>query len=99
MSENMSDNITRWHVFFDGRVQGVGFRFTAQIYATELGLVGWVRNMSDGRVEMEVQGPVSKLRTLLIKLKSNPPIHITDYDIREFPPKEGERKFSVLSSF
>ncbi len=39
-----------------GRVQGVGFRFFVQQNSLELGLTGWVRNMSDGTVTMEVQG-------------------------------------------
>ncbi len=95
----MEDTITRWHIYFDGRVQGVGFRFTAQIIASGLGLTGWVRNMYDGRVEMEAQGPAASLQKLTDLLKSTPPIHITDCDIRECPVKEGEKKFSVISSF
>ena len=39
-----------------GRVQGVGFRYSARYCALELGLAGWVRNEWDGSVEMEVQG-------------------------------------------
>ena len=91
----MEDKIARWHVYFSGQVQGVGFRFTAQHFAQKLGLTGWVRNLNDGRVEMEAQGPVSRLRTHLIQLKSTPPIFITDYDINEIPVKEGEKKFSI----
>ena len=95
----MCENITRWHIIFDGRVQGVGFRFTAQIYAAGLGLTGWVRNMYDGRVEMEIQGSPDDLSSLVSRLKSTPPIHITDCDIREIPIKEGEKKLSVLHTF
>lgn len=40
------------HVFFSGRVQGVGFRFTVQRIATDLGISGWVKNLYDGRVEV-----------------------------------------------
>ena len=39
-----------------GRVQGVGFRLTAKDYADELGLKGYARNLSDGSVEIYVQG-------------------------------------------
>ncbi len=46
------------HVIFSGRVQGVGFRFTAHNIASRYGLVGWVRNLSDGTVEMVAQGNV-----------------------------------------
>lgn len=44
------------HVIVSGRVQGVGFRFSAQQKAIELQLSGWVRNKIDGTVEIEVEG-------------------------------------------
>ena len=40
------------HVFFTGRVQGVGFRFTAKQIAAGFEVSGWVKNLPDGRVEM-----------------------------------------------
>ncbi len=87
--------IVRWLVFFSGEVQAVGFRYTAYLYAREIGLTGWVKNLDDGRVQMEAQGSVSKLRKLLIHLKSTPPIHIEDYHIKEIPPRHDETKFSI----
>ena len=47
---------TAKHIIFSGRVQGVGFRFTAHNIASRYRLVGWVRNLSDGTVEMVAQG-------------------------------------------
>ena len=44
------------HIYFSGRVQGVGFRFTARRIALNYGLSGFVRNLADGRVEMLIQG-------------------------------------------
>ena len=44
----------RKHIFA-GLQSGVGFRYRA-LYAASLGLTGWVQNLWDGRVEMEVQG-------------------------------------------
>jgi len=44
------------HIFFSGSVQGVGFRFTAERVAMRYRLTGFVRNTSDGRVEMLLQG-------------------------------------------
>ncbi|HIH00507.1 TPA: acylphosphatase [Thermoplasmata archaeon] len=46
----------RAHVVFEGRVQGVFFRANAQECARALGLVGWVRNTRDGRVEAVFEG-------------------------------------------
>ena len=50
----------RKHIYFYGRVQGVGFRYYAVQKANQLGLTGWVRNLSDGSVEMEVEEEVKE---------------------------------------
>jgi acylphosphatase len=47
---------TAQHIIFKGSVQGVGFRFTAHNIAKRCQLVGFVRNLSDGSVEMTAQG-------------------------------------------
>ena len=46
----------RKHMIFHGRVQGVGFRYTAKYLARSMNLTGWVKNLTDGRVEAELQG-------------------------------------------
>ena len=46
----------RKHILVSGRVQGVGFRYRTYYLAQNLGLTGWVQNLDDGRVEMELQG-------------------------------------------
>ena len=46
----------RKHILVSGRVQGVGFRYRTYYLAQNLGLTGWVQNLEDGRVEMELQG-------------------------------------------
>ncbi len=50
------DTLRRLHLRFVGQVQGVGFRWTAQHTARDLGLTGWVLNVWDGSVVMELQG-------------------------------------------
>ena len=54
----------RVHIFVSGVVQGVCFRFYTQKKASRLGLCGWVRNCSDGRVEIEAQGKKSEVEKL-----------------------------------
>jgi acylphosphatase len=53
------------HVIIDGRVQGVGFRYATFRRAVELGLSGWVRNLHDGRVEAEFEGPRDALDEMI----------------------------------
>ena len=55
----------RLHVFIEGRVQGVGFRYTACSEAERRGLCGWVRNTYDGRVEAEFEGSRGQLEAML----------------------------------
>ena len=45
------------HVIISGRVQGVWYRATTKQEAEKRGIVGWVRNTSDGQVEAVFQGP------------------------------------------
>lgn len=60
--------VVRKHILFYGRVQGVGFRYHATYKARSLGLSGWVRNLYDGSVEMEVQGDADAIADLLLYL-------------------------------
>ena len=55
----------RAHIFYSGRVQGIGFRYTAEKLAADLGLVGWVKNLPDGRVEILCEGPKDRIELLL----------------------------------
>lgn len=55
----------RAHVFVSGRVQGVFFRADTRDKAGELGLRGWVRNLSDGRVEAVFEGEEDKVKEMI----------------------------------
>lgn len=57
--------LTAW---VTGRVQGVGFRWWTRARALELGLVGWARNLDDGRVEVVAEGPREGAEALLALL-------------------------------
>ena len=60
----------RKHIIFYGRVQGVGFRYYAVQKANQLGLTGWVKNLYDGSVEMEVEGEEPLIDQLIIFLQN-----------------------------
>ena len=83
----------RKHIYFSGRVQGVGFRYSAIHLARPLGLTGWVENLWDGRVEMEVQGDEDAIAELLRGLRTQRFIIIDDIEIRTIPTVEDERSF------
>jgi acylphosphatase len=60
----MMADLVRYFGTATGRVQGVGFRMFVQKNAMELGITGWVKNMSDGTVTMELQGPQAAIDRL-----------------------------------
>lgn len=84
----------RKHIVFHGRVQGVGFRYTAKYMAQSLGLAGWVKNEWDGTVTMEVQGRETLINKLLVGLNQGRYINIEWVDTEEIP-LEKESGFRV----
>lgn len=52
-------------VLYDGNVQGVGFRWSVRHTAKGFELTGWVRNLADGRVELQVSGEENEVRAFL----------------------------------
>jgi len=65
----MKQDCVRYSAIASGRVQGVGFRCFVQSSARELGITGWVRNMEDGTVHMEIQGAGNRLDALAAKIE------------------------------
>ena len=70
-------------ITFSGRVQGVGFRFTAQRIAFRYGLSGFVRNLPKGSVEMLAQGPAGDISDALLDISEIFKTHIRDTKIEE----------------
>ena len=62
----------RVHVFYSGRVQGVGFRLTAEETAHGFKVVGWVKNLRDGRVELIAEAEEDALAQFLDAIQTGP---------------------------
>ena len=75
----------RKHIIFYGRVQGVGFRYYAVQKANQLGLTGWVKNLYDGSVDMEVEGQEELIDQLIIFLQNRTYIWIERIDAKKIP--------------
>ena len=52
-------------IFFEGNVQGVGFRWSVKQVAKGFDVVGWVRNLPDGRVELQASGEEAEVRAFI----------------------------------
>lgn len=82
--------------YFSGRVQGVGFRYSAKRLAMGFDLVGWVRNLEDGRVEMQVMGEEEEIDEFLEEMHDSPlGHHIQEQDERPIAPLVGVNGFSI----
>ncbi|GAC1321584.1 MAG: acylphosphatase [Chloroflexota bacterium] len=89
----------RMHLRIHGRVQGVSFRFHARERAQSLGLTGWIRNLPDGSVEADVQGPADAVSGFVRWAQRGPSgasVEHVDTDTRE--PDETTRSFRIVSA-
>jgi acylphosphatase len=66
------NNCERWRLIVRGKVQGVGYRAACCGRARELGLGGWVRNLDDGSVEVQAEGPRQQLTELHLWCERGP---------------------------
>lgn len=83
------------HCVIEGRVQGVWFRASTQTEAKRLGLVGWVRNLPSGQVEVLAAGEKESLEKLYNWLQSGPPLaEVKNITYEELPWQEFDR-FSI----
>ncbi|WP_109809423.1 acylphosphatase [Sphingosinithalassobacter portus] len=74
------------HLFVSGRVQGVFFRDWTVATARGLGLVGWVRNLSDGRVEIVAQGDETAIERMIAQCRQGPEnARVDEIDISDAP--------------
>ncbi len=87
--------IIRAHVFISGRVQGVGYRYSTVDTASQLGLTGWVRNLSDNRVEAVFEGVQDVVDDMVRWCHCGPPAAVVKDVVVEYEEPEGLRGFEV----
>ena len=58
-------------VFYEGRVQGVGFRYTVRQIAKGFEVVGCIKNLDDGRVELQASGEADEMRDFLQAIRDS----------------------------
>ncbi|MDU2264977.1 acylphosphatase [Clostridium celatum] len=87
--------MNRYYIVVEGRVQGVGFRFFCSMTAKPLDLTGWVRNMDNGMVELEVQGSDESIEKFIRTIKKgNRFIRVDELYQKKIPIIPNERTFT-----
>ena len=84
-------------VIFEGRVQGVGFRYTVKQLAMGFDVVGTVKNLADGTVELELMGEDGEVEEFLKEIieESTLSHHIKNVHATDTPPLENVRGFTI----
>ena len=86
---------TRAHVFVSGKVQGVYYRANTRDTAEKRDVNGWVRNLSDGRVEAVFEGPESAVEAMVEWCHTGSPAAEVDGVEVEYGDPEGENGFRI----
>jgi len=88
---------TNVHVLISGRVQGVWFRASTKKKADELGIHGWVRNTSDGKVEAVFEGEKEKIDEMIKWCHIGPPLaHVEKVEVEKQIPTNAFKEFSIV---
>ena len=88
--------VTRIRLRVDGRVQGVAYRASTQDQARRLALTGWVRNLDDGAVELEAQGPAEAVAAIEAWCHRGPSLaRVTAVGRTDLPAADGEAGFHI----
>lgn len=90
----------RAHVFISGMVQGIFFRSETRKKAKKLGVKGWVRNLSDGRVEAVFEGEEKEVQSLVEFCKRGPPqARVTDVHVVMENYTGGFKDFEIMYGY
>jgi acylphosphatase len=84
-------------VIFEGRVQGVGFRYTTKDIAKGFDVCGTVKNLPEGTVELEVMGEREEVEAFLKEIAEESAMahHIKGMHVKNIPPLEGVKGFTI----
>jgi acylphosphatase len=82
-------------VFYRGRVQGVGFRYTTQAVATRFAVTGFVQNLPDGRVLVVTEGVEAEIDRFLAAVMEQMGHYVSGVQSNIVPAEGGFRGFSV----
>ena len=86
----------RYSIIVTGRVQGVGFRYFAQLTACKLNLTGWCKNLMDGNVQIEAQGNKDNILSFIAAIKAgNNFCKVYDINIRKVEVITNEKNFMI----
>jgi acylphosphatase len=76
-----------YKIYVRGRVQGVGFRWSAAMEAVNLGINGFIKNLSDGSVYIEAEGYGKQLDAFIEWCRKGPGLsNVISVDVDSFPP-------------
>ena len=88
----------RVHVYYNGRVQGVGFRYTAVDCAVKLPITGFVKNLPDQRVEVLAEGKEADLKKFLSNLEAYMSNYIQEKQIC-WEPATGQFSNFIIAAY
>jgi len=86
------------HVLYGGRVQGVGFRYSARTIATGFEITGIVRNLHDGRVELVAEGSKDELEAFQAAIRDSELGHFIAHEQVAWSEATGEFRGFVIGS-
>jgi acylphosphatase len=93
MAEPHTD--VRRRVIYGGNVQGVGFRYTARELSRQFRVTGWVRNLADGSVELEAEGPAGEVERFLDAIAERLRGNIQRQQVTAQPPRGDTDQFEI----